>query len=137
MFGAANLNTHNGQSYTEEDRLRTTRLVMKLFERWQIDNASQLNLLGMKSSSRAILSKYRNGSRAIPDDIDKLNRVGLLLFIHKCLRLQFPENPNLVYSWITRRNKNFDNKTPLEFIIQYGLIGLAKVVRYLEFELVR
>lgn len=123
--------------HSYENRLELTKMVMKLFEHWQIDTATQLTLLGMKESSRAILTLYRKGERAIPDDYDKLDRIGLLLLIHKCLRLLYPENPELVYSWVNRKNKKFENQRPLDIMLENGILGMAKVSRYLEFEMIR
>lgn len=121
----------------EIERKKVTSMVMKLFQLWELDTESQLILLGMKPSSRAVLSKYKSGERSIPDEVDKLNRAGLLLLIHKQLKLLFPENPNIVYSWIKRNNKQFGAQAPIRFIKKFGLVGLAKVARYLEFESVQ
>ena len=137
MSAAADSNRPLHASEADEERKKVTMMIMKLFQRWDIDTEAQLTLLGMKPSSRAILSKYRTGERSIPDDVDKLNRAGFLLLIHKCLRLLFPENPNIVYTWIKRGNKNFNGDKPLNFIKKHGLLGLVKVARYLEFEMVR
>jgi hypothetical protein len=128
---------HHTAATTHEERLKLTIMVLKLLEHWQLDTRTQLTLLGMKSSSRAILSKYRNGERAIPDDVDKLDRIALLLLIHKCLRLLYPENPELVYQWINLNNRKLNDERPLDLILKNGIIGLAKVARYLEFQLVR
>lgn len=122
--------------HSEDSRLKVTSMIMTLFQKWEISTSAQLKLLGMKSSSRAVLSNYRRGDRAIPDDEDKLRRAGLLLLIHKCLRLLFPHNPRLIYSWMKRKNKAFEDKTPLDVISQHGLFGLARVAHYLEFQLV-
>jgi hypothetical protein len=64
-----------------------------------------------------------------------LDRAGWLLAIHKALRLLFPYSENLRFSWIKRRNRNFGNLTPLEIMMREGIIGLAKVSRYLDMEL--
>ena len=122
---------------SETERQKVTKMVMRLFDKWKISTETQLSLLGMKASSRAILSKYRNGERCIPNDIDKLNRVGLLLLIHQCLRSLYPENPDIIYTWVKCKNKQLDNEPPLHLMQTYGLLGLAKVARFLEFEMVK
>jgi hypothetical protein len=63
-----------------------------------------------------------------------LDRAGWLLAIHKALRLLYPRNEALRYSWVKRRNRDFDNFTPLELMIREGIIGIAKVSRYLDME---
>jgi hypothetical protein len=110
------------------------KALMKLFEQWKIDNNSQLNLLGLSSNSRALLKKYRDGEQGLPTSRDALDRVGWLLAIHKALRLLFPHNDELRKSWVNRRNSAFDNRTPLEIMTERGIIGLANVSRYLDFQ---
>ena len=65
--------------------------------------AEQLNLLGLSETSRALLTKYRKGE-PLPLSRDVQDRVGWLLSIHKALRLLYPQNEGLRYSWVSRRN---------------------------------
>ena len=61
-----------------------------------------------------------------------LDRIGWLLSIHKSLRLLYPRNENIRYSWVKRRNQILDSRTPLEVMKKQGLIGIARVSRYLD-----
>lgn len=114
-------------------RQTLSKLLTNLFAKWELSTQEQLNLLGLSSSSRAILSKYRCGG-ALANSRDILDRAGWLLTIHKALRLLFPHNESLRYSWVKRRNRDFDNHTPLEVMMKEGIIGIAKVSRYLDIE---
>jgi hypothetical protein len=107
-------------------------LLSRLFALWQIPTAIQLNLLGLSSNSRSLLSKYRNG-HPLPAYRDVLVRAGYLLSIHKSLGLLYPKNEELKYSWVSRRNKLLENKTPLEIMTEQGIIGLAKIAKFLEY----
>ncbi|MDD5286061.1 MAG: MbcA/ParS/Xre antitoxin family protein, partial [Desulfuromonadaceae bacterium] len=73
----------------------------------------------------------RNGE-ALPESRDTLDRVGWLMAIHKALGLLYPYNEDVRYSWVTRRNKAFDNLTPLDVMREQGIIGIARVSRYLD-----
>ena len=66
-------------------REQLTKMVMRLFAEWQLTTAQQLLLLGLRETSRNMLSRYRNLESIIPYDQDKLDRVGLLLAIYKNL----------------------------------------------------
>ncbi len=68
----------------------------------------------------------------IPKGKDLAKRVGLMLSIHKALVLLYPENENLRRTWVHRRNKMLGNYKPIELMKEQGLIGIAKVVRYLD-----
>nr|WP_320048772.1 antitoxin Xre/MbcA/ParS toxin-binding domain-containing protein [uncultured Desulfuromonas sp.] len=119
---------------TKDSRSRQSLLITRLFKRWNLNTNDQLNLLGLSPTSRAMLSKYRNGDSLSPSR-DMQDRAGWLLSIHKALRLLYPHNPELRFSWVSRRNKAFNNLTPLELMKEEGLIGIAKVSRYLDFQL--
>lgn len=116
-----------------QNRQKLAKMLIRLFKHWHIDTATQLNLLGMSETSRAVLSKYASGETPIHNNRDSLDRAGWLLAIHKALRLLYPYNEQLRYSWIMRRNEAFNNMRPIEMMKEQGLIGIAKVARYLDF----
>jgi len=120
--------------YTEENRKKLARLIMNLFSQWALDTASQLNLLGLSSTSRALLTSYKKGTKPLPNTRDLFDRAGLLLSIHKSLRILYPKNEHIRYTWVKRKNTAFDNQTPLEIMKNQGIIGLAKIARFLEFQ---
>ena len=88
-----------------EDRGALARMVMKLLDHWQLSTEDQAALLGLATSNRAALGRYRRGE-AIGGSRDQFERVGHLLGIHKSLRLLFPQNLDLAYRWMTTRNLN-------------------------------
>lgn len=116
-----------------EARRKLASMLMTLFEHWELDQRSQLNLLGLSEESRSALSKYRKGESPLPKSRDMLDRAGYLLAIHKALRILYPKNPEIRYSWVNRHNKAFDNFTPLEVMQTQGVLGTARVARYLDF----
>ena len=113
-------------------RRKLARMVTRLFELWELPTADQLELLGLSRTSRAQLSKYRKGG-ALPSSRDMLDRIGWLLSIHKSLRLLYPRNENIRYTWIKRRNQILDDQRPLDIMKHQGLIGIARVARYLDY----
>ena len=117
---------------SSEARKKLARMVTRLFELWKISTADQLELLGLSRTSRAQISKYRSGG-AVPSSRDMLDRIGWLLAIHKSLRLLYPRNENIRYTWIKRRNRILDDQRPLDIMKYQGLIGVARVARYLDF----
>lgn len=113
-------------------RQALAKMVIKLFELWNLSPADQLNILGLNQKNRAALSKYSHGE-ALPASRDIQDRVGWLLAIHKSLRLLYPRNKKILYSWVNCRNEVFGNLTPLDVMKAGGIIGLSRVSRYLEF----
>ncbi|WP_043237795.1 MbcA/ParS/Xre antitoxin family protein [Stutzerimonas azotifigens] len=119
---------------SEDERRDLARVVAALFERWQLDTELQMQLLGMSPKSRKQLPKYRAGEHPLPGSRDTLDRVGYLLGIHKGLRLLFPEDEQLRFSWVHRRNRALEGATPLEVMVRDGLLGIARVARLVDFQ---
>jgi hypothetical protein len=117
---------------SSEARKKLALMVTRLFELWKITTADQLELLGLSRTSRAQISKYRSGG-AVPSSRDMLDRIGWLLSIHKSLRLLYPRNENIRYTWVKRRNRVLEDQRPLDIMKYQGLIGVARVARYLDF----
>ena len=116
---------------TPEDRSALAKMVMTLLSHWDLTTEDQAALLGIASSNRAALARYRKGE-PIGSNRDQFERVGHLLGIHKNLRLLFPQNRDLAYRWMSTRNKAFDNLTPVEVIKECGFAGLLMVRAYLD-----
>jgi hypothetical protein len=116
---------------TAEVRSGLATIITNLFDLWGLSGKERLQLLGLSPNSRSSLKGYRQG-KPLPNRPDLLERVGYLLAMHKSLGLLFPYNADIKTSWIRKRNKAFDNSTPLDLMISEGLIGLAKVSRYLD-----
>lgn len=118
--------------HSAESRGHLAKLVMNLFEKWELSTSDQLELLGLSTSSRALLTKFKRGD-PLPNSRDVLDRVGWLLAIHKGLRLLFPHNPEILYTWVKRRNGLIQNRTPLEIMLEEGLVGVMKTSRFVDF----
>ncbi len=83
-------NNSDDSIYSEGNRKNMAILTMNLFKLWDLTTEEQLNLLGLSSSSRSVLTKYRKGT-ALPATRDLLDRVGWLMAIHKALSLLYPD----------------------------------------------
>lgn len=114
-----------------EGRASLSRMLFKLFSLWQLTPAAETALLGLNPNSRASLDAYRAG-KPLANSHDLLDRAGHLLAIHKSLRILFPYDRELAYSWVSCPNKAFGGKTPLEVMVEYRFAGLLKVRAYLE-----
>ncbi len=122
---------------SDKDRAKLAKMLIRLFELWQLDTESQLTLLGLSPSSRAMLSRYRQGTTPLPFAKDILDRAGWLLAIHQALRSLYPKNTELCYNWIKLHNTLLQNQIPLDYMKYNGLIGIAKIARYLQSQLVK
>lgn len=116
------------------DSSRAAKMLIELFDRWQLTTREKLSLLGLPMSRRRVLAKYRAG-RPLEDDRDKLERMKILLQIHGALRTLFPHHRDVAYGWVKRPNRAFHYLTPIQFIDKQGIIGLYQVLAYLHRQL--
>ena len=114
------------------NRERLARMVVSLFDHWQVSPSDQALLLGLSPDSRATVARYRKGE-PLADNTDLLARAGHLLGIHKALRIMFPHDRDLAYRWVSTPNRRFGERMPLETMKQ-RYEGILAVRRYLDFE---
>lgn len=114
-----------------EARTRLAKMVMQLFDHWQIPPTAQVAILGFSPASKASLNQFRAG-KPLPNRPDLLDRVGNLLAIHKSLRILLPHDLDLAYSWVNAPNRAFDGMRPLDVMVRFRFEGLVKVRGYLE-----
>lgn len=124
-------NVSEHANLAKQDRTALTHMVFKLFDHWTLGVNDQAALLGLDFQKPSELSRYREG-KSIGVDRDQLDRVGHLLAIHKILRSLFPQNRELAYSWMSTRNRVFENLTPIDVVKRWGFLGLLRVRTYLE-----
>ncbi|MFC0679819.1 antitoxin Xre/MbcA/ParS toxin-binding domain-containing protein [Lysobacter korlensis] len=103
------------------------QLVGKLFDRWQLDEQARRRLLGTDREAIAATPP----TALTPEQLD---RARVLLGIHAGLRLLFPENSAIRWSWVHRRNGAFDGRAPLDLLLEGGE-GIARVSRHVRSDL--
>lgn len=116
---------------SDQNRGALAKMVMRAFDYWKLGTEEQLAMLGLATNNRAALGRYRRGE-PLAANRDLLERVGHLLAIHKNLRLIFPQDRDLAYTWMSQRNKAFDGLTPVEVIKEWGFAGMLVVRAYLD-----
>ncbi len=117
---------------SRDARERLARMVVKLFEHWQLTATEQAAVLGLAAGHRSTLARYRKGE-PLADNRDLVDRVGHLLGIHKALRILFPHDRDLAYRWMTTPNRRLGAR-PVDVVTERGFEGLLAVRRYLDFE---
>jgi len=118
---------------TRDERTGLARMIIRLFDAWQLSGADRAVLLGLSTRNRAALAGYRRGE-PMGRSQDRLQRASYLLGIHKSLRLMFPHDLDLVYTWPTTPNRKLGGMSPVEFIRDNGLVGMAAIRAMLDFE---
>lgn len=122
----------SGEDQEAARRASLARTVLEILDDWDLDPADQLRLLGLGDRMRPRqLIRLRNGE-PLPEDTAVLRRASAILAIHRALQTMYPHSAVAADHWVLSRNPRFMGRTPLELMIEGGLDGMERVVRYLD-----
>ena len=101
----------------------------KLAQAWSLRDEDACVLLGGVSSSSYYEWK-KNPQRVL--EVDRLTRISYLLGIYKSLHILYGDN--LANNWVHLPNQNvlFGGRTPLQYMLQGGLIAMQTVRQLLD-----
>ena len=104
-----------------------TQMVKRLFGHWKISALEQARLLGFTSAEDKKFSVFFSQG-VFTQNLEIEQRVKILLDIHRSLRLLFPNNRQIVYSWVCRNNTGrfYCSQRPLDLMLM-NLDGLKSV----------
>jgi hypothetical protein len=116
----------------DAQRVSLTEAVMEVLDDWHISTEDRLSLLGLagRVKPRTIM-RYRNGT-PLPEGADIDQRCKHLLGIASALRTSFPHMASTGNLWITTPCRGFDQRTPLQIMLDQGLAGMERVRDYLD-----
>jgi hypothetical protein len=115
-----------------EERVALSRVVVELLDHWGVEGADQVTLLGLPPDTkpRALRRYYEN--TALPNSPDINERIDHLLGIADALRTSNPRSATADVIWLHAINHRFDNRPPLDAMIQDGIGGLLAVRTHLD-----
>lgn len=115
---------------TDEEALAAARAVIRLFEKWGLNDAVAREILGGLSARTYARWKAGDHGRI---DRDLATRLSLLMGIHKGLRILFTDAER-GYAWVRKPNDIFGGRTPVEIMAEGSMFSLARIRSYLDAE---
>jgi uncharacterized protein (DUF2384 family) len=115
-------------SITDEEAETMARAVVRLFDRWGLNEAQACQLLG--ELPRRTYTRWKAGEIGRVGR-DLKTRLSNLMGIHKALRIIFKE-PERGYGWIKRPNEAFGGRSALDVMMQGELTDIVRVRRFLD-----
>lgn len=126
----------NSKKNTKVDPTVLSKVAVKLFfgiaDEWNLNDSQKCALAGVNSRST-----LRNWNEKIEHEQplhltrDTLDRLSYIAGIYKGIQVLFSE-PKQWKEWIHKPNSNFGQHSPLEVMLQGGLVDLADVRRYID-----
>jgi len=116
----------------EPERVVLSRTIVELLNHWGMDAVDQISLLGLPSDTKPRFLRRYYEDTALPNTPDINERIDHLLGIADALRTSNPCNASAGSIWMHSVNYRFENRTPLDAMIQDGLAGLLAVRTHLD-----
>lgn len=117
---------------TESERLLFSRAVMQLLADWEVTTVDQKVLLDLPKETRTrTLQRYRNDT-PLPNTPNVMERVEHLLSIGDALLTTYPHNARMSTQWLNTPHRRFQNRAPLQVMIEGGKEGIVDVRAHLD-----
>jgi hypothetical protein len=120
------------ETLSYQKRIALTHIVMDILEHWNVAAKDQINILDLPKGTRTRALRRYHENTPLPEESNVMERVEHLLGIAEALRTTYPMNYDMTSRWINTSHRRFDNRSPLETIIEDGLDGLTSVRVHLD-----
>jgi len=120
------------QSLNPEDRLQLARMIVNLLDEWGVEPAGQVLLLGLPEETKPRSMARYGRDLPLPEDAEVMERVEHLVGIADALRTTFPRNARMGTLWLNQRNNRFNDRVPLDVMLEDGLAGVIAVRAHLD-----
>lgn len=115
---------------SKQRRSELAKSVSTVFDSWDLAASEKLLLLGLSPSSRILISRFRN-QEPLPASRDTCDRTTYLLAIAEHLSLSYMDKEQS-RKWLRQRHPHLKNFTPLETMLEKGLVGIWNIFKMLE-----
>jgi len=106
--------------------------IMAILDSWKLSGDEILNVLALPEKIKVRhLGQFRKDN-PLPDTPEVNNRISHIIGITKALQTSYPTNPSMAQFWLNKESKRFNNKTPINIIINGGLEGLVDIRKHLD-----
>ena len=120
------------QELSQQDRIEVTRLIIALLDMWGVCDSDQISLLGLPQGTRSRAIRSYRRDTPLPEGVDVDERVAHLAGIAEALRTSHPTNPAAGAVWMNQPNRRFDNRKPIDAMLEDGLEGIRAVRIHLD-----
>lgn len=116
----------------DDNSVELTIAVMHALDDWKLDGEHILSVMALpKDIKIRHLAQFRK-SRAFPDIPEVNERLRHVLGIIDALSTSYPTNPRMSLFWMTRTSKKFDDRSPIQVIVEDDLEGLITIRKHLD-----
>jgi len=116
----------------EDSNIELTLAVMHALDDWKLDGEQILSVMALPDNIKVRhLAQFRK-SRALPDTPEVNERLRHVIGIIDALSTSYPTNTRMSLFWMTRNSKKFQNRSPIQVIVEDDLEGLITIRKHLD-----
>lgn len=120
------------QPMTYEQRVEVTQRIIAVLDDWGITDSDQIKLLGLPVGTRSRVIRSYRIETPLPEDEKVFERIEHFAGIAHALWTSNPRNSQAGGLWMNRTNANFQERTPLQTMLEDGLHGIEAVRIHLD-----
>lgn len=115
-----------------ERQILMTQKIMANLDEWGLSAADQISLLDLPEGTRTRKLRAYHEDTPFPEDPNVEYRVVRLMGIIDALRTMYPKNPMMGPRWMKTPHRRFQNRTPLQAMLEDGGQGVTAVLAELD-----
>jgi hypothetical protein len=123
---------HMLQSLSLEQKIEFTKKIMAMLDNWGVSHENKILLLNLPPEIKTRVVRRFYIDKPLPEDNEVIQRIEHLLGIADAIRTSYPLNGQMAAFWLNKKNERFENKTPLEFMLQGGSKNVIAIRAHLD-----
>ena len=117
---------------SRERQILMTQKVMSSLDEWGLSAAEQVCVLDLPEGTRTRKLRSFHDDTPFPETVDVEFRVVRILGIIDALRTTYPKSEMMGPRWMKKPHKRFQNKSPLQKMLDDGNEGVTAVLAELD-----
>jgi len=117
---------------SEERQILLTQKIMSSLDDWGLSAADQVMVLNLPDDVRTRKLRAFHENTPLPKDDNVEFRAVRLLGIIDALRTSYPKNESMGGRWMKSPHRRFQNRTPLQVMLEEGNTGVNTVLAELD-----
>ena len=117
---------------SEERQVLLTQKIMSSLDDWGLSAADQVIVLSLPADVRTRKLRAFHENTPLPKDDNVEFRAVRLLGIIDALRTSYPKNESMGGRWMKSPHRRFQNRTPLQVMLEEGNTGVNTVLAELD-----
>lgn len=119
--------------FTHDEQVALTKMVLEVLNDWGASQAQQIILLALPAETKPRnMKRYQFDDQPLPDDKQIYSRIDHIMGISDALRTSYPLNAAAGIIWLSRRNRHFGDRRPMDVMLEDGINGVLAVRTHLD-----